>query len=112
MINLVAGQCLPCRGGEPTLTKAEIEDLMFQVPQWQVMERDGIPRLERVFKFKNFVEALAFTNKIGALAEEQGHHPLIVTEWGRVTVQWWTHVIRGLHRNDFIMAAKTDGLVG
>ncbi len=81
---------------------------MFHVPQWEVVERDGIPLLQRIFKFKNFVEALAFTNKIGVIAEEQGHHPLIVTEWGRVTVQWWTHVIKGLHRNDFIMAAKTD----
>jgi 4a-hydroxytetrahydrobiopterin dehydratase len=112
MINLAAGQCLPCRGGEPTLTEAEIEDLMFHVPQWEVVTQNAILRLQRVFKFKNFVEALAFTNKIGAIAEEQGHHPLIVTEWGRVTVQWWTHVIRGLHRNDFIMAAKTDEIFG
>jgi len=112
MINLAAGQCVACRGGEPALAEAEIEDLMFHVPQWQVVERDGIPLLQRIFKFKNFVEALAFTNKIGAIAEEQGHPPLIVTEWGRVTVQWWTHVIRGLHRNDFIMAAKTDELFG
>jgi len=69
-------------------------------------------RLQRVFKLKNFVAALEFTNRIGALAEEQGHHPLIVTEWGRVTVQWWTHKIGGLRRNDFIMAAKTDELFG
>jgi len=110
MINLAAGKCVACRGGEPSLAEAEITDLMLHVPQWQIVERDGIPRLERVFKLKNFVEALAFTNKIGAIAEEQGHHPLIVTEWGKVTVQWWTHVIRGLHRNDFIMAAKTDEL--
>lgn len=108
MINPAAGKCIACRGGEPILNKAEIANLMFHVPQWQVVERDGIPLLRRIFKFKNFVEALAFTNKIGAIAEEQGHHPLIVTEWGKVTVQWWTHVIRGMHRNDFIMAAKTD----
>ena len=112
MINLAAGQCAPCRGGEPTLNDAEIVDLMFRVPQWQIVVRDDVPHLERVFKLKNFVQALAFTNKIGAIAEEQGHHPLIVTEWGKVTVQWWTHVIRGLHRNDFIMAAKTDELTG
>ena len=78
----------------------------------QVREVDGVKRLERVFKLKNFVEAIEFTNKIGAIAEEQGHHPLIITEWGRVTVQWWTHKIKGLHRNDFIMAAKTDELLG
>ena len=75
-------------------------------------EIDGIKRLEKVFKLKNFVEALEFTNKIGEVAEEQGHHPLIITEWGRVTVQWWSHKIKGLHNNDFIMAAKTEELFG
>ena len=64
--------------------------------------------LERSFKFKNFSQALEFANKVGAAAEEEDHHPLIVTEWGRVTLQWWTHTIGGLHKNDFIMAAKTD----
>jgi 4a-hydroxytetrahydrobiopterin dehydratase len=112
MINLAAGKCIPCRGGEPTLSEAEIEDLLFHVIGWNVVEVDGVKRLERVFKFKDFVEALDFTNKIGAVAEEEGHHPLIVTEWGRVTVAWWTHKIKGLHRNDFIMAAKTEALLG
>ena len=74
--------------------------------------RDGIPHLERVFKLKNFVEAIAFTNKIGIIAEEEDHHPFIIIEWGRVTVQWWSHKIRGLHKNDFIMAAKTDEIFG
>ena len=72
------------------------------------MERDGIPRLERTFKLPNFAAALELTNKVGELAESEGHHPAILTEWGRVTVTWWTHKIRGLHRNDVIMAAKTD----
>ncbi len=112
MINLAAGKCVPCRGGEPTLTEAEIEDLMLHVIGWQVKEVDGVKRLERVFKLKDFAEALAFTDKVGAAAEEEGHHPLIVTEWGRVTIQWWTHKIKGLHRNDFIMAAKTDEIYG
>jgi len=80
------------------------------VPDWQLLERNGIPQLERVYKFKNFVEALAFTNRVGELAEQEGHHPAILTEWGRVTVTWWTHKIKGLHRNDFIMAAKADQL--
>ena len=93
------------------LTDAEIENLLPQVHQWQVKEVDGVKRLEKVFKFKDFVQALEFTNKVGAAAEAEGHHPLIITEWGRVTVQWWTHVIKGLHRNDFIMAAKSDELV-
>ena len=112
MINLAAGQCTACRGGEPTLTEVEIEDLLFHVIGWQVMEVDGVKRLEKVFKLKNFVDAVEFTNKVAVIAEEQGHHPLIITEWGRVTVQWWTHKIKGLHRNDFIMAAKADEMYG
>ena len=110
MENLSDQKCIPCRGGIRPLTNAEIDALKPFVPGWQVKEVDGIKRLERVFKLKNFAEALAFTNQIGVIAEEEDHHPLIVTEWGKVTVQWWTHKIRGLHNNDFIMAAKTDGL--
>lgn len=107
---LTAMKCTACREGEPTVTDAEMAQLLLRVPEWKVVERDGIKRLERVFKFKDFVQALEFTNKIGAEAEEEGHHPVLVTEWGRVTVTWWTHKIRGLHRNDFIMAAKADRL--
>lgn len=110
MATLVDMKCTACRGGEPTLTDAEIAELHPQVPDWQVVERDGIKRLERVFTFKNFAQALAFTNAVGAIAEDEGHHPAILTEWGKVTVTWWTHKIKGLHRNDFIMAAKTDRL--
>lgn len=109
---LAAGKCVPCRGGEPALTEAEISELLPQIPAWELLEVDGIKRLERVFKFKNYVEAAAFTNKIAAIAEEEDHHPRIALEWGRVTVQWWTHVAKGLHRNDFIMAAKTDEMFG
>jgi 4a-hydroxytetrahydrobiopterin dehydratase len=110
MDSLAKGKCVPCRGGEPALTDAQIDELKAFVPDWQVKEVDGIKRLERVFKLKDFTEALAFTNRIGAIADEEDHHPIIVTEWGRVTVQWWTHIIHGLHNNDFIMAAKTDTL--
>jgi len=108
MTDLHQMKCVACRVGEPTLTDDELSALHPQIPEWQVKEVDGVKRLERVFKFKNFVEALGFVNKIGALAEQEDHHPLIVLEWGRVTVQWWTHVVKGLHKNDFIMAAKTD----
>ena len=110
MTDLATGKCVACRGGEPKLTEAEIEELKIHVPQWQVKDMDGMQRLERVLKFKNFAQALEFTNKVGRIAEEEDHHPLIITEWGRVTLQWWTHKIGGLHRNDFIMAAKTDEL--
>ena len=108
MSGLTAMKCVACRGGEPTVTDAEIAEYHPQVAGWQLIERDGIRRLERTFKFKNFVQALDFTNRVGALAEAESHHPAILTEWGRVTVTWWTHKIKGLHRNDFIMAAKSD----
>lgn len=104
-------KCEPCRGGMPTLTNAEIDHYYQQLQRWSVVEKDGIKRLERSFTFKDFAEALAFTNKVGEIAERQGHHPDILTEWGKVTVTWWTHKIRGLHKNDFIMAAKTDALL-
>ena len=108
MTDLHQIKCVACRAGEPTVTDSEIDILRPQIPEWQVKEVDGIKRLERVFKFKNFAQALEFTNKVGAIAEEEAHHPLLITEWGRVTVNWWTHKIGGLHQNDFIMAAKTD----
>ena len=111
MINLAAWKCIACRAGEPTLTDAEIEGLLLHVNGWDVKEVNGMKRLDKVFNLKNFSQALEFTNKIGAIAEEEGHHPLIITEYGRVTVDWWTHKIGGLHKNDFIMAAKTDELL-
>ena len=112
MAPLAAENCVACRVGAPTITADEIAALQPQIPDWKLIERDGIPQLERVYAFRNFTQSLAFTNKIGALAEEEGHHPAILTEWVGVTVSWWTHKIRGLHRNDFIMAAKTDALYG
>lgn len=102
--------CEACRRGAPTVTEEEIAEYHPQVSQWELVERDGIRRLERAFTFSNFREALDFTNVVGEAAETQGHHPAILTEWGKVTVTWWTHKIRGLHKNDFIMAAKTDEL--
>jgi len=104
-------KCTACHAGEPTVTSEEIDRLQPQIVGWSIVERDEIKRLERVFKFKDFAEALTFTNKVGRIAEEEGHHPSILTEWGKVTVTWWTHKIKGLHRNDFIMAAKTDHLL-
>jgi 4a-hydroxytetrahydrobiopterin dehydratase len=104
--------CVACRKDAPTVTEAEIAELKPQIPDWELVELDGIERLRKVFAFGNFAEALAFTDEVGALAEEEGHHPALLTEWGRTTVTWWTHKIRGLHRNDFVMAAKTDRLYG
>ena len=110
MTDLNQMKCVACRGDEPALTDAEIADLLPQVPQWQTVTQDGILRLQRVFKLKNYAQALELTNELAAIAEEEDHHPLIILEWGRVTVQWWTHIIKGLHKNDFIMAAKSDHL--
>ncbi len=101
-------KCVPCRGDDPPLTGLEITELQPQVPEWQIVELNGVKHLQRAFKFKNFAQALDFTNQVGALAEQEDHHPSLLTEWGKVTVTWWTHKIKGLHRNDFIMAAKTD----
>jgi 4a-hydroxytetrahydrobiopterin dehydratase len=110
MAELISEKCTACRRDSPLVTDAERRELKPQIPEWTLMERDGIERLERAFRFANFAAALEFTNHVGALAEQEGHHPAILTEWGRVTVTLWTHKIRGLHRNDFIMAAKIDSL--
>jgi 4a-hydroxytetrahydrobiopterin dehydratase len=110
MAALAEMKCEACRRGAPTVTDAEAAEYASEVPEWAIVERDGIKRLERVFPFPDFAQALAFTNRVGEVAEEEGHHPALLTEWGRVTVTWWTHKIRGLHRNDFVMAAKTDRL--
>ena len=110
MSTLSTERCVACRRDSPRVTEAEIAELGREVSDWQLQERDGIARLQRVFHFPTFADALAFANRVGALAEAEGHHPALLTEWGRVTVTWWTHKIRGLHRNDFIMAAKTDAL--
>jgi 4a-hydroxytetrahydrobiopterin dehydratase len=103
-------KCVACRRDAPTVTEAEIAELHPQIPDWSIEEVDGVKRLQRVFRFDDFAQALEFTRKVGELAEEEEHHPALLTEWGRTTVTWWTHKIKGLHRNDFVMAAKTDRL--
>jgi 4a-hydroxytetrahydrobiopterin dehydratase len=110
MSNLSQQQCIPCRRGDPSLSSQEIQKLMAHLPSWQLLEIDNHPCLQRSYKFKNFTQALNFTNQVGALAEQEDHHPSITTEWGKVTLQWWTHAINGLHRNDFILAARCDEL--
>jgi 4a-hydroxytetrahydrobiopterin dehydratase len=101
---------VPTGENEPAATQDEIEGWIDQLSEWDVVERGGTPQLERSFEFKNFAEALGFTNRVGQLAEEKNHHPTLMTEWGKVTVTWWTHSVGGLHQNDFVMAAKTDQL--
>ena len=108
MTQLYQEKCTACRRDSPSVTLDEISQLHPTVSDWELVDDGGIPKLDRVFRFSNFQQALDFTNSIGGLAESEGHHPKIVTEWGRVGVTWWTHKIRNLHRNDFVMAAKTD----
>ena len=103
-------RCVACRRDSPRVTEEEIAELHPFAPDWSLTETDGVRRLERDFRFRNFAEALSFSNGVGAEAESEGHHPRMTVEWGRVAVEWWTHKIRGLHRNDFIMAARTDRL--
>jgi 4a-hydroxytetrahydrobiopterin dehydratase len=110
MSELANMSCVQVRRDEPSLSSEQIEEYKTQIPDWKIVQVEGVKRLEHAYKFKNFREALEFTNKVGEIAEEQDHHPLIQTEWGKVTLNWWTHVIGGLHRNDFIMAAKSDRL--
>jgi len=108
MSELSEMKCVACRGGEPTVTEEEIIEYSPTIPNWSLIQIEGIDRLECAFRFNNFLESLTFTNLVGNAAEEEGHHPALLTEWGSVTVSWWTHKIKGLHKNDFIMAAKTD----
>ncbi|MFC1750472.1 4a-hydroxytetrahydrobiopterin dehydratase [Pseudomonadota bacterium] len=112
MTKLKDQPCEACRPDAPKLDDEQIRALMPHVPSWQVIEVDGVKRLMRCYTFKNFADALLFTNKVGEAAESVGHHPDLLTQWGKVTITWWTHKINGLHRSDFIMAARSDDLYG
>jgi len=100
--------CEACRADAPAATAAERDAFSREIPEWKIETVDGVDRLTREFSFDDFAGALAFTNRVGAIAEEANHHPRIVTEWGRCAVSWWSHEMGGLHRNDFILAARTD----
>ncbi|WP_165728522.1 4a-hydroxytetrahydrobiopterin dehydratase [Pseudoalteromonas sp. 31A1] len=108
MSSLSAQKCEACHVDAPKVSDEELAQLITKIPDWVPEVRGGIMQLERVYKFKNFKQAIAFTNKVGDMAEDEGHHPGLLTEWGKVTVTWWSHSIKGLHKNDFICAAKTD----
>jgi len=107
MIELADKKCVPCRGGVPPLKGAELDALKSQVPGWEVVNQH---HLKKMFTFPDFQSALAFVNRVGAVAEEQGHHPDIYLAWGKVEIVTWTHKIDGLTESDFILAAKTDRL--
>ncbi len=106
MSSLASKQCVPCKGGVPPMPPDRVADLLKEVPGWQA-ERNH--HLTRTFKFPDFASALAFVNRIGAIAEEQNHHPDIYLAWGKVRVDIWTHKIDGLTESDFVLAAKFDG---
>ena len=108
MPQLANSNCEACRAGAPLVSDEELPELLREIPDWTPVVIDNVMRLERSYSFPNFVAAIGFTNQVGELAEAEDHHPALLTEWGKVTVTWWTHKIKGLHRNDFIMAAKTD----
>ncbi len=110
MAELTQQKCEACSKESPPVSQEEIAELKPQIPAWKIIEVDGESRLERSYKFPDFKTGLEFTNRVGEAAEEQGHHPALLTEYGNVTVTWWTHAISGLHKNDFIMAAKTDDI--
>ena len=102
--------CEACRAGAPPATDSELNGFLEQSPDWQRLVIDDEPRLRRVYRCDNFASALVFTNAVGEIAEAEGHHPALLTEWGRVTVDWWTHKIRDIHLNDLILAARSDVL--
>jgi 4a-hydroxytetrahydrobiopterin dehydratase len=108
MTGLTAKTCVPCRGGVPPLAAAQARDLLAQTPGWEL--RESAKRIERTYKLKDFREALGLVDRVGALAEVEGHHPDITFGWGYATISLHTHKIKGLHENDFIMAAKINQL--
>ncbi len=107
MEDLSSRSCVPCHGGVPRLTGAELETYAQQVTDWQVVEEH---HLQRAYKFTNFADALDFVNRVGAVAEAEGHHPDIRVGWGYAEITIYTHAIDGLSESDFILAAKVDGL--
>jgi len=109
MSDLTQQHCVPCEGGVAPYTKAQAEERMSKIPGWQL--RDDGKEISRQLKFKNFKEALAFVNRVGELAEAEGHHPDLELGWGRVGMRSSTHAIKGLSLNDFILAAKINQLL-
>ena len=105
---LAAEACTACRPGSPCVSPDEASRLLAGLPGWEIVEGDGMDVLSATFAFDTFRAALDFANRVGDLADAADHHPELVVEWGRTRVRWWTHTIRGLHRNDFIMAARTS----
>jgi 4a-hydroxytetrahydrobiopterin dehydratase len=105
---LTRERCEACHAGAPKVTGEEIEQLKPQIPEWEIVEVKGVPRLKRTYTLDGWMPAVKLVDAIAEIVEREDHHPVITLQWGKVTVSWWTHAIQGLHRNDFIMAAKSD----
>jgi 4a-hydroxytetrahydrobiopterin dehydratase len=111
MVNLTSQKCVACQADAPKVTDEELVEFIKEIPDWEPTTEDSILKLRRVFNFDDYAQAVQFSNQVADLAEEEDHHPAILLEWGKVQVTWWTHKILGLHKNDFIAAAKTDRLL-
>ena len=107
---LIKQRCEACRADAPRVTEQELAELIKQIPSWAPIIRDEIMMLERTYNFSDYTQAVTFTNLVAEMADLEDHHPALLLEWGKVTVTWWSHKIKGLHKNDFICAAKTDKL--
>jgi 4a-hydroxytetrahydrobiopterin dehydratase len=110
-MDLASETCEACRPDSPQVPVEDEATLLKEIPEWKLIEVNGVKHLKRTIKVKGWKPAIDLTNRIADLAEETDHHPAILTEWGKVTVEWWTHAIKGLHRNDFVMAARVDALL-
>ncbi len=111
MSSLTSQKCVACQADAPKVTDDELVEFIKEIPDWEPITEGSILKLSRVFNFDDYAKAVQFSNQVADLAEEEDHHPAILLEWGKVQVTWWTHKILGLHKNDFIAAAKTDRLL-
>ncbi|NTU58094.1 MAG: 4a-hydroxytetrahydrobiopterin dehydratase [Chlorobiaceae bacterium] len=110
MTDLHNRHCVACSGAEAPMAEDELQRQLQYLNGWNIVEDGGTRKLVKVFTFSDFNKAIGFSVEVGKLAESEGHHPAILTEWGKVTVSWWTHASGGIHLNDLIMASKTDRL--
>jgi 4a-hydroxytetrahydrobiopterin dehydratase len=109
---LVWQRCVACRPGEPAVSADELRAFLAGYPEWKMIEPGGVPQLQRMYRFKSYLAGLEFISRVAQLAEAEDHHPTLLLEWRKVTVTWWTHAIHNLHKNDLIMAAKSDQVYG
>ena len=109
-MSLKESKCEACEIGAPLVTQSEKTQFLNEINDWQIKIIDDIEQLEKIYIFKSYPIALKFVEAIANMAENEGHHPKISLEWGKVQVNWWSHKIKGLHKNDFICSAKTDSI--